>query len=655
VSGVNAADYADGMGGHEMARAGKTPFVVGDLADWAAVERSGVLDNPALFTTLRRGKPDHPNRRMVVLVHGLWSGADTWEEFLRAAYASKESAEFDFGLLDYDTSYLDRILPLIRKVDAVDWSEVLADTIETYVLKQFGYESVVLVGHSMGGLVSKLAVKHLIEHARPDLRRRIHSVFTYGTPHYGSDRASVLGALFSSDVAFLRGSSKPIEQLAQFWNSKIGTEEEQVAVHERAVVSAGDVLVTKLSAAGGLPESHILSFPAKHTRLHRPADERDPRITWFWQEVAALDRLSSCDLIDIRDLPGFELLLNQQVSEFLEGLFNAVFVLDAGASDGVKVDDQFQLFYDVVPIRDKSGAARDLPPREWSMLEATVVKENVTYAKLTNFSYVIAFDRLSATIDELGLEGDDEVPLEILEALTTRLFGDEAGRIPRADTDAARRVSDAYGVAIDSDASKQTRDRALRDMLRHAIDFRRDYPSSVLLDGVVFHEAWATKELGRLEEAEQLFTKYRDAFPFATRAEGAKKHVEEIRLRLAVQRSGGAPGQKLALAEHLMPDEDAVEMAIEALVAEPGLLPVASYPLRVTLFGAKVGHGLAGNIGQDPEQFSAWLRSIDEDDTVRAKLAGLIEQVEDEGRRGLYSALLETVPGLWVARPDGEG
>lgn len=92
----------------------------------------------------------------VVLVHGLVSNPATWEQMLKGLNADPEiRSRFQFWAFRYPTggSYL---------ISAADLRETLRQEIER--LDPYGDDpalrNIVLIGHSMGGLVSKLQVTH---------------------------------------------------------------------------------------------------------------------------------------------------------------------------------------------------------------------------------------------------------------------------------------------------------------------------------------------------------------------------------------------------------------------------------------------------------------------------------------------------------------
>jgi pimeloyl-ACP methyl ester carboxylesterase len=157
-------------------------------------------------------EPYDPNRIPVVMVHGLWSSPTTWMEMFNDLRAFPEiRSRFQFWFFLYPSGQ-----PFW--VSAAQLRDTLAEVRETLdpAVRNPNLDQLVLVGHSMGGLVSMLQTlesgddfwrllsdKPLDElRATPDEKARlarsfyfrpnpsIKQVVTIGTPHHGSDFAN---------------------------------------------------------------------------------------------------------------------------------------------------------------------------------------------------------------------------------------------------------------------------------------------------------------------------------------------------------------------------------------------------------------------------------------------------------------------------------
>jgi pimeloyl-ACP methyl ester carboxylesterase len=593
-----------------------------------------------------------------VFVHGLASSAMTWLPFLAEAFPASELQVFDFAVFNYQTSLVSRFNPFQRLPRVEEWARVLANTIRTTLVSQERYDSFVLVGHSMGGLVCKFAIRYLLEDDTATTRR-LHSLFTYGTPNYGSERAGFIGSLFSPDLAFLRAFGASIHDLQTFWNSRISAVPEtegKLTVHERAVMSAKDYLVSPVSSIGGLPEKFILRLASNHTALTVPAGPGDPRLAWFIEQLRAIGRQSECSLLEIRNGPNAEMFAaalqgEQGVTQLLLALFQIIFVLDIGNLDGVAKEDRFALYYESTEIRDHHGRIIDRISGQANLLTAIEVRERATYCKLTGFSYGAALENFQRSIDKLQKEDDEQLDDAQLGELVFSIFGRRAKRIPRHESDAAKAMENIKERINNEQPKSRTRDNALLELLEAARDFVKNCPGSILADGAAFNEAWSMKELGRYEEAEKLFERFLENYPFSTAATGAREWIEEIQYRVRLRDSHEAPEQQLELAEYLLAKEqdidDAVALAFEAYCRMPALLTRMKSSVRFMLACRYALHESLGMDLQAPEAMAALLKQYKADPNLRQQTRVAIEAKAAPDRAQILLQLLDAASADW--------
>lgn len=212
--------------------------------------------------------PDRGGEAAVMFVHGFGGGVmATWGAF--PALVADALTGWDVYDLGYDTS----LAPDLRGVWAADPGlAVLA----TYLATRLGvapldrYASVVLVAHSMGGLVVQRA---LVDD--PDLDRRVSHVFLFGTPSGGLRKAGGLAALWKRSIGDMRAGGNFIGDLRARWDQRYsdpttrpfglfvvaGTRDEFVpaasslevfADAERHVVSGNHVEIVKPDGTGAM-------------------------------------------------------------------------------------------------------------------------------------------------------------------------------------------------------------------------------------------------------------------------------------------------------------------------------------------------------------------------------------------------------------------
>jgi pimeloyl-ACP methyl ester carboxylesterase len=630
------------------------------LSDWSAGEVQNALVNRPLVLQIKRAGVHHDDqeKRVIVFVHGLNSSAATWLPFLAKAFQEPELQPFDFALFNYQTSMFSRLNPFQRLPRVEDWAGVLASAIQMTLVNQERYDSFVLVGHSMGGLVCKFAVRQLIE-TNMGAALRLHSLFTYGTPNHGSDRASAFGALLSPDLALLRAFSGSLADLQTFWNSRIsavpGTPR-KLTVHERAIISEKDYWVAPASGINSLPAEFVLRLGSTHSALIRPAGSRDPRLAWFIDQLQAIQRQSESLLLQIMNGPGPEDFLDVEKNEeagaarFLDKLLHAVFVLDAGYVDGLTAGDLFELYYDPTVVRGPDGQVADRIVGSTNLLAAIEVRERVSYCKLELFAYERAFACLTRAVDELARQGVEEFDGVQLEKLVLSLFGSRARKIPRRESDAARALENLYERMPENDSP--ARQHALRELLTASRAFVDEYPRSVMAERATFHVAWSTFCLGRYEEAEDLYERFRLKYPFSTSAEGARSRIEEIPYRIRLRDSDNAPDRQLELADYLINKqsteptewdiEEGLRLAFEAYTRQPDLLHRIRFSIRFPLTARYVSQPLLGmDRPDDPQALFDWLGQYCADLDLKRRTRAEIEAKVAPERAKLLLQLLD--------------
>lgn len=147
-------------------------------------------------------------KNLIVLVHGLTGGKETWIEngVKRIPDYLLENNEitenFDVGYFEYFTKLTDRIgivkwlmayalgksTPLKRNLSIADIKDILYSELENLSLK---YDKIVIIAHSMGGLISKSAILKAIE----EENTTVSLFLSLCVPHNGAGLANIGGTL----------------------------------------------------------------------------------------------------------------------------------------------------------------------------------------------------------------------------------------------------------------------------------------------------------------------------------------------------------------------------------------------------------------------------------------------------------------------------
>ncbi|KAK0747438.1 hypothetical protein B0T21DRAFT_322337 [Apiosordaria backusii] len=164
---------------------------------------------------------------------------------------------------------------------------LLADLYNSPHLKKNGNTPIVLVAHSMGGLVVKKA--YLLARRDPiyaDIASRIHSLYFLGTPHRGADSSTFVStfiamSLGSGTKAFVKelipgsGTLQAINDEFRHVCNDVGL----WSFFEGVPTAAGPtnvMVVEKESAVMGLPGEHTQYLQADHRRLVKFDSTEDP-------------------------------------------------------------------------------------------------------------------------------------------------------------------------------------------------------------------------------------------------------------------------------------------------------------------------------------------------------------------------------------------
>src|SRR3569833_531522 len=234
----------------------------------------------------------------IVFVHGLGGGSEhTWtcgdvfwpRDLLPALEAFQNAAIFSFG---YNSDFTKSSVLNIN-----DFSKALLARMLDDPLILDSRCPILLVGHSMGGLVIKRAfviTKQLP--AYTSLATRIRGIFLIATPQQGSDLAPTLGRVFR-----LSSGSKPFLKDLQRNSEAVQNINVEFGAHSRDLMLYSFYETRKLSISGFrevliVPKQDaVLNYPNEQPQLlngdHRSicmfASADDTNFTAIWQTMAA--------------------------------------------------------------------------------------------------------------------------------------------------------------------------------------------------------------------------------------------------------------------------------------------------------------------------------------------------------------------------------
>ena len=140
------------------------------------------------------------NSKLVIFVHGLggtrYGAKSTWGSFPKFIF--EDIPTLDVGMYQYRT--LTGRLHFTKSVSLADESRVFADLLRDQLVD---YGTIVLMGHSMGGLLCKAAIHQLVLRGDRNTLARIGGLILMATPQLGSLRMPGFLSIFSNDARAL--------------------------------------------------------------------------------------------------------------------------------------------------------------------------------------------------------------------------------------------------------------------------------------------------------------------------------------------------------------------------------------------------------------------------------------------------------------------
>lgn len=269
-----------------------------DSAENAPVSIHVVRDQ--VFTPVKSGDTGHRSplvvhghldcdpKQLVIFLHGLGGRRyGTWGELPRFIY--EDCPLIDVGLYDY-RSGLRGLMPW-SAVNLEELARELADTI-----RDSAYGQVVLIGHSMGGLLAKAVVKDLLESGvcgddgTPTISR-VAGLLLVATPQAGSLRVPLF-AMLTRDGRALRAHSRLATGLSETFSNRIdtlGSANGRVpgkhTIPVFGLIGSRDAWVDRLSSCFDLPRSQTKNVRESHTSIVKPRARTDGGYSWLQSKV----------------------------------------------------------------------------------------------------------------------------------------------------------------------------------------------------------------------------------------------------------------------------------------------------------------------------------------------------------------------------------
>jgi pimeloyl-ACP methyl ester carboxylesterase len=213
---------------------------------------------------------------LVVFVHGLGGNRyGSWGNFPR--FLLSDFQDSDIGLYAYRSGLSGFRISHTINLEAE--ASVFADTLRDCS----NYLHLVLIGHSMGGLLCKAAIKVLIDRDDQATLHRIKAMFLLATPQSGSNWVPPFLAWITKETRALSPHADLLERLHRTFLDRVTSEAnrpEKVFVPVFAVTAAEDAWVPVLSSGLHIDSSRRKVVRGTHTRIAKPEAQDDDVYQW---------------------------------------------------------------------------------------------------------------------------------------------------------------------------------------------------------------------------------------------------------------------------------------------------------------------------------------------------------------------------------------
>jgi pimeloyl-ACP methyl ester carboxylesterase len=163
-----------------------------------------------------------------------------------------------------------------NSLEVEDEAKILADILKSLP----SYNSIILVGHSLGGILAKGVVARLLETNSKNVLRKIHGLLLLAAPQLGSRKSFSLLQRFSADARALSVHNKYLARVDDLISSRLDLSENSDPTTRNniptwALYAPGDYWVDPMSAGIGIPKDQKRSVRTGHSRMIRPDNKDD--------------------------------------------------------------------------------------------------------------------------------------------------------------------------------------------------------------------------------------------------------------------------------------------------------------------------------------------------------------------------------------------
>jgi hypothetical protein len=184
-----------------------------------------------------------------------------------------------------------------RSIELEVEAKVLADTLRDLVQLQGAdtYSTIILTGHSMGGILARAAVRDLIHRNEGRTLAAVKALFLLATPQAGSLRVFRWLQWFSADMRALAPHGWLVTSIAEIFTDRVVGEEAHAGhshfvIPSYVVAAAEDRWVDLFSAGVNVPSERRRTVRGSHKSPVKPRTKNDDAYRWVRDRIIGLTR-----------------------------------------------------------------------------------------------------------------------------------------------------------------------------------------------------------------------------------------------------------------------------------------------------------------------------------------------------------------------------
>ncbi|MHB8580000.1 MAG: alpha/beta hydrolase [Ignavibacteriaceae bacterium] len=219
--------------------------------------------------------------KTIIFIHGLGGNeSKTWGNFKNIIKNDSDFSKYNIQYFNYSSSRF-KLVPF-KKYAKI---QTLADGLKTEIFTKYQDDEVILVAHSMGGLIAR---KYLVNEVINNRAINVNKLLLFATPNNGSELAKIPNVVTRiTTIPQMRKNSDFLESLMETWKA-LGLNN---FVQTLYVAGDEDKIVNIQSAHNYWDNDEIQTLTKKnHRDIIQPANENDSSYIIFKKFVFSVDR-----------------------------------------------------------------------------------------------------------------------------------------------------------------------------------------------------------------------------------------------------------------------------------------------------------------------------------------------------------------------------